>query len=217
MTVSPASLVSFPLYLRIPGWCTEASISVNGQHVPAAPGRGGFVRIERTWAQGDRVSLAFPMRPRVSRGYETQFPSENREYFAFEPAQVFQSRRLPYASVSLGPLLFALPIPDVDPNTPASGTAWRFALDADPSRADGGIRVVRRAMPPHWDWPLDGPVELVVRARPFDWEPTDAQALPSGPVTGGAPERIHLVPYGCTKFRISMFPVTPLAWSDGRP
>ena len=29
------------------------------------------------------------------------------------------------------------------------------------------------------------------------------------PVTsGGSPERIALIPYGCTKFRISMFPIT---------
>ncbi len=30
------------------------------------------------------------------------------------------------------------------------------------------------------------------------------------PVSGGAaPQEIRLIPYGCTKFRISMFPVTP--------
>ena len=33
--------------------------------------------------------------------------------------------------------------------------------------------------------------------------------LPAEPVVrGGSPERITLIPYGCTKFRISMFPIT---------
>jgi hypothetical protein len=53
---------------------------------------------------------------------------------------------------------------------------------------------------------------LKVPARVFDWNPTDAQALPEQPVTGTASETVRLIPYGCTKFRISMFPVTPRAW-----
>jgi hypothetical protein len=30
--------------------------------------------------------------------------------------------------------------------------------------------------------------------------------------SGGAPEKTTLIPYGCTKFRISMFPITERAW-----
>jgi hypothetical protein len=82
---------------------------------------------------------------------------------------------LPYASVSLGPLLFALPIADRDANTP---------------------------------------VKLSVPAQAIDWTPTDAQALPDAPVAGKNAQPIRLVPYGCTKFRISMFPVTPRAWAS---
>jgi len=33
-------------------------------------------------------------------------------------------------------------------------------------------------------------------------------------VTNGTKARIELVPYGCTKFRVSMFPVTPQLWAD---
>ena len=64
-------------------------------------------------------------------------------------------------------------------------------------------------MPAHWDWPLDAPLVLTVPARSIEWKPTDAQPLPAGPVMGTASETIRLVPYGCTKFRISMFPITP--------
>ncbi len=153
------------------------------------------------------------MEPRVLRGFETEFPASNRAYFDFEPAVLFQPRRLPYASVLFGPLLFALPIPDVDPNTPVRDARWQYALDTDTSQRDHGIRVHRKPMPAHWDWPLDAPVALAAPAQAFDWKPTDAQALPDGPVSGVASEQIRLVPYGCTKFRISMFPVTPKAWA----
>ena len=88
-------------------------------------------------------------------------------------------------------------------------------LDTDAGRRDGGITVVRQPMPAHWDWPLNAPVKLEARARAFDWNPTDAQALPGQPVAGTASETVRLVPYGCTKFRISMFPVTARAWGRG--
>jgi len=174
----------------------------------------GFVRIARSWTKGDVLELRFPMTPCVVRGYETEFPSANRDYFKFEPAPLFSPRHLPYASVLYGPLLFALPIADIDPNTPAEHARWQFALDTDTAHGDNGIKVKRKPMPHHWDWPLDAPVAIQVPSRSFDWNPNDAQALPERPVTGGLSESIRLVPYGCTKFRISMFPVTSRSWTS---
>jgi uncharacterized protein len=213
LKVEPASGVAFPLYLRIPGWCKHARITVNGSPVTVTPDGKGFAKLARTWAKGDVVELLLPMEPQVVRGYETEFPSANRKYFSFEPAAVFQPRRLPYASVLCGPLLFSCPIPDVDPNTPVQDAKWQYALDTEARQHDAGITVERKPMPTHWDWSLDAPVVLKLPARAFDWKPTDAQALPDEPVTGTAAEIIRLVPYGCTKFRISMFPVTVRAWA----
>jgi hypothetical protein len=207
--VAPEKAVEFPLYLRIPGWCQRAQIVVNGAAVKATPDAKGFVKVARRWTKGDAVELTFPMEPRLLRGFETEFPTANRVYFDFEPASLFQPRRLPYASLLYGPLLFALPIPDVDPNTPVKDARWQYALDADAARRDAGVTVERKAMPAHWNWPLDAPLALRASARTFDWKPSDAHALPDGPVTGTASETIRLVPYGCTKFRVSMFPVTP--------
>ncbi len=212
LRLEPAKAVSFPLYLRIPGWCKSPQLTVNGSPVAVAPDARGFARITRTWAKGDRVELELPMAPKVIRGFETEFPSANRKYYSFEPAEVFQARRLPYASVLYGPQLFSLPISDLDPNTPAPDAKWQYALDTDAARSDGGITVERQPMPARWDWPLDAPIVLKAPARAFDWKPTDAQALPEKPVTGTASETVRLVPYGCTKFRISMFPVTLRAW-----
>ena len=62
-------------------------------------------------------------------------------------------------------------------------------------------------MPTKWNWPLESPLKLRVNARSFDW---DGQALPAKPVvdSGGTPERITLIRYGCAKFRVSMLPIT---------
>jgi hypothetical protein len=213
VSVEPQRKASFPLYFRIPAWCAQAGVAVNGRPVDAAANQSGFLRISREWSAGDQIELRFPMPIRVVRDYETEFPAAVKSYFAFEPAPVFTKRRLPYASVSLGPLLFALPIADEDPNTPLPGAQWQFALDTAAPGNGSDITVERRAMPPAWNWPLDAPVQLRVPAQAIDWQPTDAQALPDGPVTGKGPQSIRLVPYGCTKFRISMFPATARTWA----
>lgn len=208
MKVSPDRDVEFPLYVRIPRWCKQAEIRVNRSRLKAVPDDKGFVKIARVWSKGDTVELKFTMTPRVVRGFETEYPRENRQYLLYQPDIVFEPRRLPYASVDYGPLLFALPIRDLDANTPSPDTKWQYALDTAACQSDTSrIGVERKPMPPHWDWPLDAPVALTVPAQEFDWQPTDGQALPNEPVSGAA-STVRLVPYGCTKFHISMFPVT---------
>ncbi len=117
------------------------------------------------------------------------------------------TRGVPYASVSYGPLLFALPIPDTaDANTPDPSAKWRFALDVQ----EPELKVERGAMPSRWDWPLAAPLKLRANAVAIDWHPDPkSPRLPLLPTERAKPaERITLIPYGCTKFRISMFPVT---------
>ena len=114
----------------------------------------------------------------------------------------------PFAYVTYGPLLFALPIPDKTPNEPLEGTKWNYALDVAPAEAQDRIKVVRQKMQRPWNWPLDAPIKLVVDAKQFDWFPTPMQPLPSKPVPNGKAVKIMLVPYDCTKFHIGMFPIT---------
>ncbi len=52
----------FALSLRIPGWSRQAHLNVNGEHVSIEPAmQKGYVRIERRWQSGDRVSLHLEM------------------------------------------------------------------------------------------------------------------------------------------------------------
>ena len=212
VTVQPGRAAVFPLCFRIPAWVRPRPDHPNGSPLAAEADARGFVRIRRQWAAGDTVLLRLPMSVRVERGLETEYPASTRKYFASKPDALFQRRRLPYETVYYGPLLFALPIPDRDPNTPLPGVRWQYALANAAGRSGADIQVQRKAMPARWDWPLDAPLALRVPARAFDWQPTETQALPPAPVAGDATDVIRLVPYGCTKFRISMFPVTAKAW-----
>ena len=192
ISVKPARAATFPLSFRIPGWCGKAEFRVNGSAIKAAPDANGFVRVERLWKTGDTIRLRLPMSVSVKTGRDNN------------------AQGAPYATVSYGPLLFALPIPDTDgPNTPDPAAKWNYALDT----WQAGIRVERQPMPAKWDWPLKAPLKLRANALPCDWSPTPKAPLPSGLITKQAPpEKITLVPYGCAKFRVSMFPVTERAW-----
>jgi uncharacterized protein len=213
ITVAPANAATFPLYFRMPAWCTAPKITVNGAAQAVTPDAKGFVCLARQWNKGDTVELTFPMAVQCVQGYETEYPKTYRSYFDYKPDEVFRKRRLPYASVSYGPLLFALPIADKDPNTHVANAKWQYALDLDPKQVATAAQVTRQPMPAKWDWPLNAPLTISVPAKTFNWKPTDAQALPSEAVEGATAETIRLIPYGCTKFRISMFPVTKKAWS----
>jgi hypothetical protein len=209
MTFRPAREAAFPVSFRIPGWCASPQLAVNGDTAKAEPDAKGFVCLRRTWKPGDRVSLRLPMTATVTAGRDCASGAPHDGAHRATSVAVPEkdsTRGLPYATVSYGPLLFALAIPDTaDANTPDPQAQWRYALDVQ----NPDIAVERQALPARWDWPLNAPLKLRVNATPTDWQPDpQAPALPGQPVARQGPaERIALVPYGCTKFRISMFPV----------
>ena len=193
ISVHPAREATFPLLLRIPGWCTNPELSMNGSGVKSAPDSNGFLRLERLWKPGDAIRLRFPMAVSVKTGRDGN------------------AQGAPYASVSYGPLLFALPIPDTQgPNSPDPAARWNMALDVQGEKLGHDIVVERQPMPARWDWPLASPLKLQASGIAIDWKPSpQAPRLPAGPsATPAQPERITLIPYGCTKFRVSMFPIS---------
>jgi uncharacterized protein len=210
ISVRPAREAAFPLDFRIPGWCTTPALSVNGSAVIVERNAKGFARINRTWQPGDTVTVRLPMTASVRRGRDcargAPYDGEHRATPVTIPEEN-STRGVPYASVSYGPLLFVLPIPDTaDANTPDPAARWKFALDVQAP----GLTVERATMPAPWNWPLAAPLTVRANAVEIAWDPDPkAPRLPLLPVVARkSPERVTLVPYGCTKFRISMFPVT---------
>ena len=200
-----------PLYFRIPEWCEAMQIKVNGKKV-SYKADNGFAKIERLWRDGDAVDLSLPMKASVTAGTCISYPRDsyfnsntfvgsNRNcYYGYADSIAGE----PYEYVKYGPLLYALPIKDIDENHVAKGQKYNYALGA----SLGKVRIVRKKMPDRWTWKYEeAPVQLTVDAREFPWTPTDREPLPKQKVKGGAKARITLVPYNCTKFHVSMFPV----------
>ncbi|HKE63095.1 MAG TPA: beta-L-arabinofuranosidase domain-containing protein [Micromonosporaceae bacterium] len=49
------------LALRVPGWCRDPQITVNGAALPATPNERGYVEVTRVWRAGDGVVYTMPM------------------------------------------------------------------------------------------------------------------------------------------------------------
>jgi DUF1680 family protein len=66
VTVEGTDGKGWKLALRVPGWCQNASLQVNGQAVAVAAAAGTYAVIERAWQTGDTVELELPMQPRLT-------------------------------------------------------------------------------------------------------------------------------------------------------
>ncbi|RFU83443.1 hypothetical protein DY218_27755 [Streptomyces triticagri] len=203
LTVQTPREVAFPLLLRVPGWCDDPQITVGGQQVEAGAGPR-FVRVERNWRDGDRVTVRLPQRVTV-RTWEAQDGA---------------------VTIDRGPLTYSLRIgeeyeriggTDAFPELAVhAGTPWNYGLDPDPLK---GLQVSERPGPVEDDpFTHDGaPVTITARARRIEeWRADDEQVvapLQESPARGGEEERVTLVPMGAARLRLTVFPT---ATPDGR-
>jgi hypothetical protein len=207
ITVEPAKTCTFPLYLRIPEWCRKPEITVNDEPV-YINSIHGFTKIDRKWKKGDRIDLNLPMHVEVIDGRETPYP--RIDYYvkgssAHRVLPLETNVNSPYRTILYGPLLFALAVKDIQPDKQSPDVKWNYALI---SENENDIKVEHSAMPAVWSWQIeDAPVKLKAKAGVFDWQPTHTLPLPENEVKVSEDTYITLVPYGCTKFRISMFPI----------
>jgi DUF1680 family protein len=195
ITVNPASPLSFPLQLRIPGWAGGATLKVNGKAEPE-PAAGTFARVERKWKMGDRVEIEFPMKPRISRGFRDSI------------------------SVERGPLVFSYGVGEDWVKLRDRGmtadwqifptTGWNYALEVNADDPAAGLRVSEAEVEKAPFSAKHAPVKIEVKARKLpDWRAEDgvANAVPQSPVKSEQPvETITLIPYAAAKLRITAFP-----------
>jgi hypothetical protein len=216
-TVNAAKAVSFPLYLRIPAWCKNASVKVNGHAVHINTATGDYIRLTKTWKSGDKITLQLPMRLMVKQW------TENKNS----------------VSVNYGPLTYSLKINEqytirdsketalydshwqsgADPKKWPSyeihaASAWNYGLLIDKDHPQNSIAVIHRS------WPKDdnpftntnAPIELKVKGKKIPGWGIDqyglCAVLPQSPVKTGEPvSELTLVPMGGARLRISAFPV----------
>jgi DUF1680 family protein len=76
LQISPERPTSFQLYLRVPGWCRNAAITLNGETIDVDEvTTAGYAVIAREWRNGDEVRLSFDMT--VDRLYAHPAASED--------------------------------------------------------------------------------------------------------------------------------------------
>lgn len=121
---------------------------------------------------------------RVGDRVDLNFPMSLRMEGGLDHVGAKQAGR--WSSVFHGPLLYALGVPEKDENTPAD-PSFRTDYRLDPKTALASARVVRKSMPAKWNWPFDAPVRI------------------EG-VTAADGAQVVLIPYGCTRLRMTMFP-----------
>ncbi|MHB1295953.1 MAG: glycoside hydrolase family 127 protein [Anaerolineae bacterium] len=149
ITVTPERAAAWTLSLRIPAWCRNAGLRVNGQPVEA-PRRKGYARITRTWQAGDVVELDLAM------------PVER---MAASPAVREDAGRV---ALQRGPLVYCLEEIDNGPTLPAIALPRTAALEAH-WEADllGGVVVIagqaERLDPTGWEGQLYRAAEPAVR------------------------------------------------------
>ncbi len=200
VTVKTPKPVRFPLALRIPSWSEGATVSVNGRVLRGTPEPNSFAIVEREWRNGDTVQLRLPMRLRV-KVWEKQHNA---------------------VSVRYGPLWFSLRISErwekyreqgewtaweVFPSTP-----WNYGLIVDLQHPESSFEIVKRATPlPEQPFTLDNaPIVLKAKGKRIpQWTMVGGIVGPlqESPVLSDEPtEEVLLVPMGCARLRISVFP-----------
>lgn len=210
LQVNAEKPVTFPLSLRMPGWCDSPHVLINGTPIQASRDEDGFVLLRRTFRPGDQITLHLPMKAALSR-----WPQNG-------------------IGVERGPLVYALPITaewtsTIEPKYSTEEfpawearpkSTWNYGLAIDEASLEHAVQV--QAQPATagedfdpWEKP---PVHLTVPARKVaGW---DLQANPEKPEQKFTPplpdlnavqvsetvETLTLAPYGSTKLRVTIFP-----------
>jgi DUF1680 family protein len=68
ITLEPAEEKAFAVKLRVPGWCRNVEVKVNGKRFNGRPNAEGYLAIERVWKKGDQIALQFKLEPRLVVG-----------------------------------------------------------------------------------------------------------------------------------------------------
>jgi hypothetical protein len=61
LVIEPKQATEFGLHLRLPAWCAEQTLKVNGNVQTIGEHVRGYARIQRKWKVGDVVELSLPM------------------------------------------------------------------------------------------------------------------------------------------------------------
>jgi len=192
-TVIPQQTVAFPLYLRIPQWCTNPLIKVQGKTVKAVINHKGFIVINRQWKANDKVLVCLPMQVKCVTDVTKSIGNRS----SLDTTDVV-TPNLPYAYIERGPLLYTLKIND-------KATKYRYALIPELKK----YKASTFGLTNRFLW-ANIPVTISLKAQPVEWNQCPKLETEVRQSTSKR-ELITLVPYGCSQgIRVTMFPYVSL-------
>jgi hypothetical protein len=215
--INAGSPVRFPLYLRIPGWCDQASVKINGKSVSSKAKGDSYFLLTNEWRSGDIIELMLPMKISI------------REW----------TNNKNSVSLNYGPLSFSIKIDEyykmANSTQSALGeakwqstadqtqwpsyeiypkTAWNYGLVLNKKTAAEQFELIKKPWPAN-DFPFTvASVPWIIRARGKiipDWGMDQyglCSILPQSPVTVSTNEEtIELIPMGAARLRLAAIPV----------
>ncbi|MEI8242642.1 MAG: beta-L-arabinofuranosidase domain-containing protein [bacterium] len=227
--IRTARPITFAFTLRIPGWCRKAQVRVNGQPAACVCTPGTFVTLRREFRHGDRIALALPMELRMTRwpgqgvGIERGplvFALRVEEDWQVDPTDLRSTPEFPgYNLYAASPWNYALAIRGRNLveaveviQKPVAANPWSIhtaPLELRvPARRVAGWDLVRQKSILASRWFPGGFIDVTIKG--------DYRFTPPLPPAKGLAKRLSrkvetvtLVPYGCTKMRIAIFPECP--------
>ena len=203
------------LMIKIPSWCKNLEIKLNGAAVNGSVNEDGYLPVENIW-NDDTLTIFLGMTPTLVRVKDVYFQKE------------------PLRAIECGPLVFSVKYPAFW--TPVAGTpltplsedwTWYeasilarkkpvhppfYTLDlTDLNRA---VAIVKKQSASEYPWD-DSPIKLEVPMRVSHhaysryWDNQRYTPMAYGnPATADSLSQIvEMVPYGCTNLRMTCFPV----------
>lgn len=208
-SVSGADGASIPLSLRIPTWCSSASVSINGTAADVKLEAGTFVRLPESVKSGDVIVLRLPMpiEKKTLRGQGIYF-QRGPLLFAYAIPQQMTEDTKEYANMhGKKPENSDFKCWNI---TPVGDFNYAFSDDGQP------LTVATPAVnAPSGTIPFDAayaPVSLRIPVRQIAWGLEDNRYTPHVPEQGrltlldSERQYIDLIPYGCTELRLTVFP-----------
>lgn len=197
-TVTTDKPTEFDLYLRIPQWCSNPSIEIEG--VKENINQKDYYKLTRTWEGEIRFTLTLPMEAKLVE----------------RPNNLY--------AITRGPLVYSLAVEEnwMQINKDIEGheyphcdyevfptTAWNYGLVIDKENFDKKIKFLEKPIEKYPFSPEGAPIIAKIKGKKVEWSEKDGvpNVAPKMSWVAAEVEEIKFIPFGCTNLRMTEMPI----------